>query len=108
MLRFWRLDSVPPGLTHDEAGHGQDAVAILHGARPIYESVGYGREPLYDYLIAGLMVLLGPTSATLRLSSVLLGVVTLLATYAWARTAFDGPTALATVVLQAASFWSLY
>ena len=59
VLRTWRLDLIPPGLTHDEAGHGQDAIAILNGARPLYEKVGYGREPLYDYWIAGLMALAG-------------------------------------------------
>ncbi|MDY6878023.1 MAG: hypothetical protein SWK90_17715 [Chloroflexota bacterium] len=106
-LRLWRLDSVPPGLTHDEAGHGHDAVAILHGARPIYETVGYGREPLYDYLVAGLMALAGPTGRALRFSPVPLGLVTLLATFAWARRAFDYPTALVVMTLQAASFWSL-
>jgi len=106
-LRLWRLDSVPPGFTHDEAGHGHDAVAILRGARPIYETVGYGREPLYDYLVAGLMALLGPTGRVLRFSAIPFGLVTLLATFAWARLAFDGPTALAAVAFQAASFWSL-
>ena len=47
-LRLWQLDDAPPGLTHDEAAHGQDAIAIVDGARPIYQTVGYGREPLYD------------------------------------------------------------
>ena len=106
-LWLWRLDSVPPGFTHDEAGHGHDAIAILHGARPIYETVGYGREPLYDYLVAGLMALAGPTGRVLRFSSVPLGLITLLATFAWTRLAFDRPTALATVALQAVSFWAL-
>ena len=94
-LRLYRLDSVPPGLTHDEAGHGHDAVAILRGARPMYETVGYGREPLYDYIVAGMMALAGPTSRVLRFSPVPLGLITLLATFAWTRLAFDGPTALA-------------
>jgi hypothetical protein len=106
-LRLYRLDAIPPGLTHDEAGHSHDAVAILHGARPIYETVGYGREPLYDYVAAGLMTLIGPIPLALRLVSVTLGLLTLLVTFAWARLAFDSPTALAAVALQAASFWSL-
>ena len=89
-LWLYRLDNVPPGFTHDEAGHGHDGVAILHGARPIYEQVGYGREPLYDYLVAGLIALFGPTGRALRLSPVPLGLFTLLATFAWARLAFDG------------------
>jgi hypothetical protein len=106
-LRLWQLDSVPPGFTHDEAGHGHDAVAILNGARPIYQIVGYGREPLYDYLVAGLMALFGPTGGVLRFSPVPLGLLTLLATFLWVREAFDRPTALAATALQAASFWSL-
>jgi hypothetical protein len=106
-LRLWRLSSIPPGFTHDEAGHNHDAVAILNGARPIYQTVGYGREPLYDYLVAGLMVVLGPTGGALRFSPVLLGFLTLLATFLWVRNAFDWPTALATIALQAVSFWSL-
>jgi hypothetical protein len=106
-LRLWRLHSVPPGFTHDEAGHGHDAAAILHGARPIYQTVGYGREPLYDYLVAGLMGLLGPTGSTLRLASALFGLAILPLTFAWVRLAFDGSTALAACALQAVSFWSL-
>jgi 4-amino-4-deoxy-L-arabinose transferase-like glycosyltransferase len=106
-LRLWQLDGVPPGFTHDEAAHGLDAVAILRGARPIYQTVGYGREPLYDYYVAGLMGLFGPTGNTLRLSVVPLGLTTLLLTFAWVRLAFDSPTALVAVALQAASFWSL-
>ena len=107
VLRLWQLDSVPPGFTHDEAGHGHDAVAILNGARPVYQTVGYGREPLYDYLVAGLMALFGPSGSVLRFSPVPLGLLTLLATFLWVREAFDRPTALAATALQAASFWSL-
>jgi hypothetical protein len=106
-LRVYRLDVIPPGFTHDEAGHGHDAIAILGGAHPIYETVGYGREPLYDYLLAGLMALFGPTGDVLRFSPVPLGLITLLVTFAWARLAFDRPTALAATALQAISFWSL-
>jgi len=106
-LRLYRLDAIPPGLTHDEAGHGHDAVAILHGARPIYETVGYGREPLYDYVAAGMMALIGPASFALRLVSVIFGLATVAITFAWVRLAFDSPTALVAVALQAASFWSL-
>ena len=106
-LRFWRLGELPPGFTHDEAGHGHDAITILNGARPIYQTVGYGREPLYDYLVATLMGLLGPTGHTLRLASAMLGLATLLFTFLWVRRAFDRPTALATLALQAVSLWSL-
>jgi len=106
-LRLYRLDALPPGLTHDEAGHAHDATAIANGARPIYQTVGYGREPLYDYLAAGLIALGIPAVTALRLLSALSGLITLLLTFVWARRAFDGPTALLAVALQAVSFWSL-
>jgi len=107
LMRTWRLDAIPPGLTHDEAGHGHDAIAILEGARPIYQTVGYGREPLYDYWVAGLMAIAGRTREVLRFSAVPLGLVTLLTTFAWARAAYDGTVALAATALQTVAFWSL-
>jgi hypothetical protein len=107
VLRVYRLGDVPPGFTHDEAGHAHDAIVILHGARPIYQTVGYGREPLYDYLVAGTMALFGPTSGVLRFFSVSLSLLTLLATFLWVRLAFDRSTAVVATALQAASFWSL-
>ena len=106
-LRLYRLDALPPGLTHDEAGHAHDAVAIANGARPIYQTVGYGREPLYDYLAAGLIALGSPPVTALRLISVTAGLITLLITFLWVRQAFDGLTALLATALQASSFWSL-
>jgi len=106
-LRLYRLDALPPGLTHDEAGHVHDATDIVGGARPIYQTVGYGREPLYDYLGAGLIALGIPAVTALRLLSVMASLITLLVTFHWVRQAFDGTTALLAVALQAISFWSL-
>lgn len=106
-LRFWRLGAVPPGLTHDEAGHGQDAVAILRGARPIYQTVGYGREPLFDYLVAAFIGLFHSEATALRFVPVLLNLITIFLTFVWARLAFDRTIGLTAVAFQAASFWSL-
>ncbi len=30
-LRAYRLTEIPPGLTHDEANHGREAIEILDG-----------------------------------------------------------------------------
>ena len=30
-LRFWRLENAPPGLYHDEAYNGLDALSLLQG-----------------------------------------------------------------------------
>ncbi len=106
-FRFYQLDSVPPGFTHDEAGHGHDAIAIAHGARPVYETVGYGREPLYDYVVAWVMPILGENYLTLRIVSVLAGLLLIAIMHFWVRRAFDVPTAIATSAFLATSFWAV-
>ncbi len=106
-FRGYRLDSIPPGFTHDEAGHGHDAVAILHGARPIYETVGYGREPLYDYVVAVLMPIFGTNYLTLRFTSVLAGLLLIVVAHFWIRRAFDVPIAIVTSASLAVSFWAI-
>jgi hypothetical protein len=107
-LRLWRLDSVPPGLTHDEAGHGQDAIAILHGARPLYETIGYGREPLYDYAVAAVMAVLGRTDyVILRGVSAAFGLLTIVVTTLWVRRAFGPWEAILSSAWLAGSFWAV-
>jgi hypothetical protein len=106
-LRVWQLASVPPGLTHDEAGHGHDAAYVLEGIRPIYFTVGYGREPLFDYLNAGLVAGMGASIFTLRFAAACWGMIALAATYRAARLAFDRQTALLALALMAVSFWPL-
>ncbi len=106
-LRLAALDDIPPGLTHDEAGHGHDAISILNGARPIYLTIGYGREPLYDYLNAAAMAAFGPSALTLRLTSAAAGILLIPIVYALARQLFDARVALAAAALIAISFWPL-
>ncbi len=106
-LRVWQLIAVPPGLTHDEAGHGHDAAYILKGITPIYFTVGYGREPLFDYLNAGLMAGMGASVFTLRFAAVCWGMIALAATCRAARLAFDRRTALLALALMAVSSWPL-
>jgi 4-amino-4-deoxy-L-arabinose transferase-like glycosyltransferase len=106
-FRLVQLGEIPPGLTHDEADHGMDAVAILNGARPIYQTVGYGREPLYDYVVAALMPVFGQSYLALRLTSALAGLLLIVVMHLWVRRAFDAPTALLTSALLAVSFWAV-
>lgn len=107
LFRLYHIESVPPGFTHDEAGHGMDAIAIAQGARPIYETVGYGREPLYDYIVAALMPIFGQSYLVLRLVSVAAGLALIVLTHFWVRRAFDVPTALATTAALSVSFWAI-
>jgi hypothetical protein len=104
-FRTWRLDSVPPGLTHDEASNGHDAAAVLRGVRPIYFTVGYGHEPLYPYSVALSMALLGTTDLSLRLTTVMWGAALILLNYLIARRLFGAMPALIAAAWMAVSFW---
>ncbi len=97
------MTSIPP----DEADHGLTAWEIVNGARALYFTVGYGREPLYDYATALLMAGTGPTILAARLTSVYFSLLLIAATYAWARRAFGGPVALLAAAGLAVGFWPL-
>src|SRR5262249_58319578 len=67
LLRVWDLPSLPPGLHHDEAIEGLNALSILDGRPRFWFPAGGGREPLFMYLAAASVWLLGPTALALRL-----------------------------------------
>ncbi|MFT5196879.1 MAG: 4-amino-4-deoxy-L-arabinose transferase-like glycosyltransferase [Cellvibrionaceae bacterium] len=105
-LRLFGLSSAPPGLTHDEAVHGLSAWNIVTGIeRPIYFAVANGREPLYDYMTAGVMAVLGPTWLAPRLVSAFFGIILVAATFALVRKLFSDRVALLTTATLALSFW---
>ncbi|KPK03224.1 MAG: hypothetical protein AMJ56_19620 [Anaerolineae bacterium SG8_19] len=106
-LRLVGLSEIPPGLTHDEADHGLDAWGVVNGIRPVYFTVGYGREPFFDYATAGLMAFLGPTYLAGRLTAVYLSLILIAGTYVWSRRAFGNTTALLTAAGLAVSFWAV-
>ena len=97
--------AIPPGMTHDEADHGLTAWEIVNGARDIYFTVGYGREPLYDYATALVMAGTGPTIFAARLTSVYFSLLMIAAVYAWSHRAFGRPVALLTAAGLAIGFW---
>ncbi len=104
-LRTYQLSTAPPGLTHDEADHGITALAILEGAREVYFTIGYGREPLFDYATAVLMSMIGVTYMAGRITAVLFSLLMIAGMYAWVKLAFDRNTALLTAAGLAVGFW---
>ncbi len=104
-FRLVDLPSVPPGMTHDEADHGLTAWQIVNGDRALYFTVGYGREPLYDYATALLMAGTGPTLLAARVTSAYFSLLMIAAVYAWARRAFGAPVALLAAAGLAVGFW---
>jgi 4-amino-4-deoxy-L-arabinose transferase-like glycosyltransferase len=106
-LRTYQLTEIPPGLTHDEANHGREAIEILDGVLRYYFPLNYGSEPLYSYTVAGLMALIGEGLFALRLVNVIFGLATIAVTYIWSKQAFDKTIALVAALLMAISFWPL-
>jgi len=108
VLRLYRLDTIPPGLQHDEVFHGHDAVTVLLGHPAIYFPSNAGNEPLYIYLTAGTIALLGKNPWGIRMAAVLCGLATVLFTGLWIRRAYNMRTALIASALVAVTFWPLF
>ncbi|MFT7584185.1 MAG: hypothetical protein ACI9EW_000600 [Cellvibrionaceae bacterium] len=107
VLRVYSLDSLPPGLTHDEANHGHEALEVLSGFFRYYFPLGYGREPLYAYLLAGWMRLVGVSIFSLRLLIPMGMILCHAAVYRWVNKLFGQNTALLTLAILAIAWWPL-
>lgn len=104
-VRLWQLDTLPPGLYRDEATNGLDALRVVAGERPLYFTANNGREPLYFYLLAASVSVLGRSPGALRLVSALLGSATILSSYWLARELLGRRAGLLLAALLAASVW---
>lgn len=113
-LRFWRLGDLPPGLYHDEAYYGLDALSLLRGEQfpqfyegwelyaqdahatrpavltrfPVFFEGNYGREPLHVYLVALSISLLGNTPEAIRSVAAAAGTLAVFTTWLAARALF--------------------
>lgn len=107
-LRFWALGEVPPGLAHDEVANWLIARDILAGHHAIYFTAAYGHEPLYQYVQAASVALLGDHWLGLRYPSVAFGMLGLAVTYVLIRRLFGVFIAMLTSGWLALSFWPLF
>jgi 4-amino-4-deoxy-L-arabinose transferase-like glycosyltransferase len=106
-LRVLFLDRVPPGVRFDELVNVKMADHIYAGEWPIYFQEAWGHEPLYHYVHAAGMSLLGKNVLGVRITSILFGVAGTLAAYLVFRHLFGPGVALLAAALLATSFWSL-
>ena len=115
-LRLWRFSELPPGLYHDEAYNGLDALSLVQGKSfpqfyegwelyaqdahgdhppaptrwPVFFEGNYGREPLHVYLMALSIWLFGATPQAIRLVPALAGILAVLTTYLAAKELLAG------------------
>jgi 4-amino-4-deoxy-L-arabinose transferase-like glycosyltransferase len=106
-LRLYALDRLPPGLYHDEAYNGLDALDVLRGLRPIFFEANNGREPLFIYLVSLSIALLGRSPLAIRIVAALLGTLTVPVAYLMARELLGRREALLTALVTAITFWHL-
>jgi len=112
-LRVYELGDIPPGLHYDEAANVILAADIAEGkSHPIFIEAYTGKEVLFFYLAGAFMRLLGASVFSLRLTSALIGVLTVLITYQLAREMFAHQgaedsrwLALFSAALLATSYW---
>ncbi len=107
-LRLAWLAQVPPGWRDDELINIYTLSSEpLAGHFPLYFTAASGHEPLYHYLHAGLLALLGHNALSGHLLSIILGTLTIPLVYALARRLFGWKVATLGALSLALSFWSL-
>jgi 4-amino-4-deoxy-L-arabinose transferase-like glycosyltransferase len=113
-LRFWQLAQMPPGFYHDEAYDALDGLSLVQGKTfpqfyegwelyqndahanrpptptrwPLFFEGNYGREPLYMYLNALAILLMGPTPFAVRAVTALAGTLAVFTTFLAAKALF--------------------
>lgn len=110
VLRVVWLDRYPLGWHHDEALMGVMAGEVYRGEnRPIFFTQYLGQEPLYIYLSAGMIWLLGGDEGVLplRLTSALVGLATVAVTFQLGRIMFSPRVGLIAAALLGSSFWQV-
>ena len=107
-FRVWQLNDVPPGLHHDEVIIGQVAKDILRGHFAIYFTAGYGHEPMYHYLVAGMFAAIGANVFVLRLTSAFIAMLGLATTYVFVRRLFSPVVAIGTLAWMSLSLWPIF
>lgn len=106
-LRFYHIGEAPPGLYRDEAFYGLDALRVLAGDLSIYFAANNGREGLFMYLLAASVAAFGRTPEALRLTSAVVGTLTLAAIYFAGRSMFSPRIGLLAAAILAINFWHL-
>lgn len=106
-LRVYRLDAAPPGLYYDEAAHGLEALQIWQGRLYLFFPTANGHEPLFTYIVAPFVRVLGNTILALRLPAAMFGVLAVAACFALGRRLIGPWPAIFATALIAITLWTV-
>lgn len=108
-LRFFQLDAIPPGFQFDQAFNAFDLLRLLQGQFAIFFPANTGREPLYFYLSMPSVALFGTTAFAIKLTSAIIGLLTIPLNYGFVRSFFQSERiALLAAFFAAISFWHIF
>jgi 4-amino-4-deoxy-L-arabinose transferase-like glycosyltransferase len=108
VFRAYDLAGVPPGLMGDEMFNAWDARRLWSMPFTVFIPSTFGRETLVMYVIGLAMRVLGVARWTIRLPSVMCGVLTVAATWAFAKRLFNFRIAILSAALVAVSLWPIF
>ncbi len=115
LLRLWKLDSIPPHLTPDEASLGYNAYSILKTGRDeygkfmpvIFKSFGDYKPGLYIYTTVPFVAIFGLNEWSVRLSGAISGIFAVWLVYLITRKLFGNKIAIFSTFILAISPWHL-
>lgn len=108
LLRLANLGEWPPGLYRDEAANGLDALGVLHGNLQLFFTANNGREPIYIYLVALAVAVLGRSVLAVRLPAALVGIITTVPTYLLGKSWFGMSAGVFAALVWAITFWPIH
>jgi len=112
-FRFWRLESLPPGVYPDEAINGNDALKTLQiGDFKFFYPENNGREGVFIWLLATSFYLFGPSVWSLKFIPALTGLLTVFGLFLLTKELFSFKSekenerlALFSALFISVSFW---
>ncbi|MEA5533093.1 ArnT family glycosyltransferase [Crocosphaera sp. XPORK-15E] len=115
LIRIVFLDKIPNGFFPDEASNAYDAYSILHTGRDqygdflplVFKSANDYREGLYIYLMIPFIKIFGLNEFAARMTSGVIGTLTVLIVYYLAKEVFNQRVALFSALLLAVSPWHI-
>ncbi|MEL6404890.1 MAG: glycosyltransferase family 39 protein [Chloroflexota bacterium] len=105
-LRFYGLGAMAELLHGDEAYYGLDALSLVENPRlQVYFPANTGREGLWMWLLAPMVAGLGATPFALRVTSALVGILTIAACYRLGRESLGQQAGIWTACAMAVLYW---
>ena len=107
-FRFFKANEIPPGPSHDELRMMQLGELIVEGERPVHWTTSYSAEPLYMYLLALVMPVMGFTPFAARLVIRFAGLLLIPLVYVLARRLFERRVAVIASAVLSVTWWPVF